>query len=51
MDTERSELARALPDREGNNIDSDDNLGYRYMDLNVDWCDRVGQNLNLDKDW
>jgi ATP-dependent DNA helicase PIF1 len=51
IDTEWGDLARALPDREGNNIDPEDNLGYRDMDLNVDWSDRVGQHPDLNKDW
>jgi ATP-dependent DNA helicase PIF1 len=51
VDSGWGDLARALPDREGNNIDPEDNLGYRDMDLNVDWSDRVGQHPDLNKDW
>ena len=42
MDIEWGQLARAFPDREGHNIDPEDNLGYCDMDLNMDWSDRVG---------
>jgi hypothetical protein len=50
MDAEWIELARQLPDQDGNNADAWNLLGRRPEDR-VDWSDRVGKDPGLQSDW
>ncbi|KAF2706209.1 hypothetical protein K504DRAFT_386012, partial [Pleomassaria siparia CBS 279.74] len=50
IDASFGELARQLPTRAGANLDIEDCLGGRLLDLQADWTDRIG-NHDVHSDW